>query len=54
MKITFKLDVKPIKPRSYSLNPKYKERVHLEFDKMLATGIIELVEESDLVSQNFG
>ena len=50
MKITLKLDVKPIKQRLYRLNPKYKEKVHLELDKMLAEGIIELVEESDWVS----
>lgn len=27
MKITMKLDAKPIKQRSYHLNPKYKEKV---------------------------
>ena len=50
MKITLKPDVKPIKQQPYLLNPKYKEKVHLELDKMLAAGIIELVEESDWVS----
>ncbi len=50
MRIMLKLDAKPIKKRPYRLNPKYKERVHLEFDKMLVAGIIELVEESDWVS----
>jgi len=32
------------------LNPKYKEKVCLELDKMLEAGIIEPVEESDWVS----
>ena len=47
MKTTLKLDVKPVKQRPYLLNPKYKERVPTELDKMLAIGIIEPVEESD-------
>ena len=47
MKITSKLDAKPVKQRPYRLNPKYKEKVRLELDKMLASGIIEPVEESD-------
>lgn len=32
----------------YHLNPKYKERVSVELDNMLAAGIIEPVEESAL------
>lgn len=51
MNITLKLDVKPVKQRPYLLNPKYKERVCLDLDKMLVIGIIELVEESDWVRQ---
>jgi len=47
MKITLKLDAKPVKQRPYRLNLKYKERVHVELDKMLMAGIIELVEESN-------
>ena len=50
IKITLKPGVKPVKKRPYCLNPKYKERVILELDKMLTAGIIELVEESDWVS----
>jgi len=50
MMITLRLDVKLVKQRPYHLNPKYKERVCLELDKMLAAGIIELVEEFDWVS----
>ena len=50
MKITLKPDVKPVKQRPYRLNLKYKEKVRQELDKMLDTGIIDLVEESDWVS----
>ena len=50
MKITLKLDIKPVKQRPYRLNPEYKERVRTKLDKMLVEGIIELVEESDWVS----
>ena len=50
MEITLKLDVKRVKQRHYCLNPKYKERVYLELNKMLAAGIIEPIEESDWVS----
>lgn len=47
MNITLKPDGKLVKQRPYRLNLKYKEKVYLELDKMLAVGIIELVEESD-------
>lgn len=50
MKITLKLDSKPLKKRPYCLNPKYNENILLELDKMLAVGIIEPVEEFDWVS----
>ena len=40
MKITLKLDAKLVKQRPYHLNPKYKEKVCLELDKMLTAGII--------------
>lgn len=50
MKITLKPDAKPIKQRPYHLNLKYKEKVCLELDKMLAVGIIEPIEEPDWVS----
>jgi len=49
MKITLKPNAKSVKQRPYLLNLKYKE-VCLDLDKMLATGIIKLVEESDWVS----
>ena len=50
MKITLKPDAKLVKQRPYCLNPKYKEKVHVELDKMIVAGIIELVEESKWVS----
>ena len=50
MKITLKLDAKPIKQRPYCFNLKYKENVPVELDQILVTEIIELVEESDWVS----
>eukprot|EP00253_Pinus_taeda_P036236 PITA_36236 len=49
MKITLKPDMKPIKQRPYHLNPKYKEKVRLDIDKMLVVDIIEPVEKSDWV-----
>ena len=50
MKIILKPDTKPIKQRLYRLNPKYKEKVCLELDKILEARIIELVEEYNWVS----
>lgn len=50
MKITLKPDVKPVNQCPYRLNPKYKEKVCEELDKMLAVDIIEPIEESDWVS----
>ena len=50
MKINLKLDAKPIKKRPYKLNPKYKEKVRMDLDKMLKVGIIEPVKESKWVS----
>ena len=50
MKIPLKPNAKPVKQRPYWLNPKYKEKVRVALDKMLAAGIIEPVEESEWVS----
>ena len=50
MHITLKCDVKRVKQRPYHLNPKCKEKFHLQLDKMLVASIIEPVEESDWVS----
>ena len=41
MKIMLKPDTKPVKQTPYHFNLKYKEKVHLELDKMLVVGIIE-------------
>ena len=46
MRITLKEDARPVNQRPYRLNPRYKEKVKDEINKMLATGIIEPVEES--------
>ena len=50
LKITLKPDMKPVKKIPYRVNPKYKEKVNLELDKILTVGIIESIEESDWVS----
>lgn len=50
MRIMLKEGAKPIKQHLYRFNPKYKEKVRQDLDKMTATGIIELVEESEWVS----
>lgn len=47
MKITLKLNVELVKKQPYQINPKYKEKVCQEQDKMLEASIIEHVEESD-------
>jgi hypothetical protein len=39
-------NARPIKKRPYTLNPKYKQKVRIELDKMFEAGIIEPVEES--------
>ena len=46
MKIPLRLDTKPSKQRLYRLNPRYKEKVKEELDRMLDAGIIKPVEES--------
>lgn len=50
MKITPKPNANPVNQRPYRLNPKYKEKVCLELDKMLAACIIEPVQDFDWVS----
>ena len=45
IKIPLKPDVKPVKQRPYRLNPKYKEKVRMESDKMLTAQSIKAVEE---------
>ena len=53
MRIPLKEDARPVKQRPYRLNPRYKEKVKDEIDKMLAAGIIEPVEASEWVSPMF-
>jgi hypothetical protein len=50
MKIELKPDSKPVKHRPYHLNPKIKEKVKKEVDKMLAAGLIFPIEEAEWVS----
>jgi hypothetical protein len=50
MGIPLKPNARPVKQRPYKLNPKYKEKVNIELDRMLEAGIIEHVEESEWIS----
>ena len=50
MRITLKAYAKPMKQHPYRLNPRYKEKVRQELNKMIAVGIIGPVEESEWVS----
>jgi hypothetical protein len=50
MRIPLNPDARPIKQRPYRLNPKYKEKVKIDLDRMLEVGIIEIVEESEWIS----
>ena len=49
MRIPLKEDARPVKQHPHRLNLCYKEKVKDQIDKMLATGIIEPVEESEWV-----
>jgi hypothetical protein len=49
MKIPMRPDARPIKQRPYRLNPKYKQKVRIELDRMLEAGIIEPIEESEWI-----
>ena len=50
MDIPLKPDAKQMKQQPYRLNSRYKEKVKAEIDKMSEAGIIELVEESKLIT----
>jgi hypothetical protein len=50
MRIHLKPDARLVKHRPYKLNPKYKEKVKIELDRMLETRIIEPVEGSEWIS----
>jgi hypothetical protein len=54
MKIPLKLDARPVKKIPYKLNPKYKQKLKIELNKMLEAGIIEPVEESEWISPMVG
>jgi hypothetical protein len=49
MRIHLKLDAILVKQISYRLNPKYKEKVKIQLNRMLEARIIELVEESEWI-----
>ena len=49
MRIPLKEAVNPVKQHPYRLNPHYKEKFKQEMDKMIATGIIETIEESECI-----
>jgi hypothetical protein len=48
-RIPLKSNARPVKQRPYRLNPKYKEKVKIELDRMLEEGIIEPVKESEWI-----
>ena len=50
MRISLKENMNHVKQHPYRLNPRYKEKVIQELDKMITAGIIEPVEESEWVS----
>jgi hypothetical protein len=49
MRIPLKPDARLVKQRPYRLNPKYKEKVKIELDRMPEAGIIEPMEESEWI-----
>jgi hypothetical protein len=49
IRIPLKIGVKPVKKRPYRLNPKYKEKVKIELDRMLEVGITEPVKDSEWI-----
>ena len=50
IKIPLNPYTKPVKQRPYRLNPRYKERVKDELDRMLDVGITEPMEESKWIN----
>lgn len=50
MKIPLKEGARAVKQRPYRLNPRYKEKVRAEIDRMLVARIIEPMEESEWIS----
>jgi hypothetical protein len=49
MKFPLKTNARLVKQRPYRLNPKYKEKLKIELDRMLEAGIIEPIEESEWI-----
>jgi hypothetical protein len=50
MKIPLRPEERIVRQRPYILNPIYKQKVKVEIDRMLESGIIEHVEESEWIS----
>jgi hypothetical protein len=50
MKIQLKLHAKLVKRRPYRLNPKYKEKVCKELDRILDAGIIVPIKDFEWIS----
>jgi len=50
MKIVLRPDSCPMKHKLYRLNPRVKEKVKREIDKMLQAGIIFLIDEAEWIS----
>jgi hypothetical protein len=50
MKIPIKPKARSIRQHPYRLNPIYKQKVKTKIDRMLESGIIEPVEESEWIS----
>jgi hypothetical protein len=50
MNIDLKNDSKPVKHIPYHLNPRVKEKVQKDIDRMLATGLIFPVDEVEWIS----
>lgn len=50
MNIPLKLDAKLVRQWLYKLNPKYKEKLKVEFDRMIEASIIEPVAEFEWIS----
>jgi hypothetical protein len=50
IKIELKLGLNPVRHRTYRLNPRVKEKVKREIDKMLEYGLVFAVEEAEWVS----
>jgi len=53
MNIPLKPNAKLVKQRPYRLNPRYKENIKAELDRMLDADIIEPIEESKWISPWF-